>query len=241
MSNIPKLSVIVPAYNEAGNIPDIFERFREAINNQENVEVIIVNNGSTDDSQSILETHRQKAEYRWAKLVKVDVNQGYGFGIMMGIRQATGDILSWTHADMQTDPADVLEAYEQFVGQPNLGETFLKGRRISRNLLDAFFTFGMSVISSLALGQWLSDVNAQPKMFHRTFLERMTEPPDDFSLDLYVLYLAKKLGMTVLEQPVSFAKRRYGQAKGGGTIKGKLKLIKRTWNYIQHLRKELKR
>lgn len=163
----------------------------------------------------------------------------YGFGIMSGIRHATGEVLSWTHADLQTDPADVLAAYDRFAREREMSRCFLKGRRIGRNPLDAFFTFGMSVVSSLTLGQWLSDINAQPKMFHRSFLGQMTEPPDDFSLDLYVLYLARKLGLNILEQPVHFGGRTYGQAKGGGTLKGKIRLTKRSWKYILELRRKL--
>jgi hypothetical protein len=158
---------------------------------------------------------------------------------MSGIRHATGEVLSWTHADLQTDPADVLAAYDRFAREREMSRCFLKGRRIGRNPLDAFFTFGMSVVSSLTLGQWLSDINAQPKMFHRSFLGQMTEPPDDFSLDLYVLYLARKLGLNILEQPVHFGGRTYGQAKGGGTLKGKIRLTKRSWKYILELRRKL--
>ena len=74
----------------------------------------------------------------------------------------------------------------------------------------------MSLISSFALGRWLSDVNAQPKMFHRTLYKEMTLPPKDFSLDLYLLNLAKVKGYEIQSIPVSFNRRIYGEAKGGG-------------------------
>ena len=117
----------------------------------------------------------------------------------------------------------------------------LKGKRIKRPILDGAFTFGMSLLSSMALGQSLFDVNAQPKMFHRSFLQQMPTPPADFSLDLYVLYAARRAHLSLLQQPVNFAKRQHGEAKGGGTLKGKFKLIKRTWGYIFQLRRELRR
>lgn len=235
-----KLSIVLPCYNEAENIPLIFSRFREILRDQEGIEVVLVNNGSTDNSQEVFERELERTENSFARVVRVEVNRGYGFGIMSGVRQCRGEVISWTHADMQTDPKDVLLAYEQFVRQPDMKKTFLKGKRVNRNPVDAFFTFGMSVISSLALGSWLDDVNAQPKMFHRAFLDHMNQPPDDFSLDLYVLYLARKLDLNLLEQHVSFAKRRCGEAKGGGSFKGKMGLMKRTWKYIFELRVRVK-
>ena len=161
------------------------------------------------------------------------------FIIMSGLRVARGEFLAWTHADMQTDPADVLKGFEKLLAARDPQNAFLKGRRIARNPLDAFFTFGMSCISSACLGLWLHDINAQPKMFSRRFYETMKSPPDDFSLDLYVYYLARKSGMEFLIQPVDFAKRRHGEAKGGGTLAGKWRLIKRTWAYIFKLRCEI--
>lgn len=235
-----KLSIVLPCYNEAESIPSILRRFREVLADRRDVEVLLVNNGSTDNTADVLAAELARPENSFARTALVEINRGYGLGIMTGIRAASGEVLSWTHADMQTDPADVLLGFDKFAAAPDPAGTFLKGRRINRGIFDAFFTFGMSVISSLALGRKLSDVNAQPKMFHRSFLGHMKNPPDDFSLDLYVLYLARSLGFIVLEQPVSFAGRRHGVAKGGGTLKGKIRLVARTWKYIFKLRSELK-
>ena len=85
------------------------------------------------------------------------------------------------------------------------------------------------------------DINAQPKMFSRRFFELWKSPPDDFAFEVYVYYLARKLGMKVLIQPVSFAARKHGEAKGGGTLAGKWRLARRTWSYIIRLRSELAR
>ena len=87
----------------------------------------------------------------------------------------------------------------------------------------------------------LSDINGQPKMFHRSFLEKLPEPPLDFSLDLYLLFQARYHGIPILEHPVRFRRRLHGVAKGGGTLKGKWKLILRTWNYMLKLKQVLGR
>jgi hypothetical protein len=99
----------------------------------------------------------------------------------------------------------------------------------------------MSVLSSVLLRQRLSDINAQPKVFHRAFFEALIEPPHDFSLDLFALYEARRRGLQVLEQPVRFEARRHGQAKGGGTLRGKWRLTRRTWAYMLELRRRLRK
>lgn len=233
------LSIILPCYNEAGNLRSIVSRFQEVLGSRKDVEVLFVNNGSTDDSAAVLADElKAPVVAMFARVIDVPVNQGYGYGIMVGIRAARGQVMAWTHADMQTDPGDVLGAYERFVSSPSPERSFLKGRRYGRPLFDRVFTVAMSWVSSIALGRWLDDVNAQPKMFHRSFVERMVAPPDDFALDLYVYYLAKLNGLTVLEHPVRFDKRVHGVAKGGGSLRGKIRLTRRTWAYIDRLRKE---
>jgi glycosyltransferase involved in cell wall biosynthesis len=165
---LPTLSIIVPCYNEAKNIPFIVAAFIEIIETNSAVEIIFVNNGSTDDSAVVFEQQLQKYTYPNFKLVTVKVNQGYGYGILEGLKNATAPILSWTHADLQTDPKDVLKALRLYLLQPQQN-LLIKGTRRKRNFVDAFFTWGMQVYSNYKLSVRLNDINAQPKLFSRQF------------------------------------------------------------------------
>lgn len=214
------LSIVVPCYNEAGNIPLIIERFQSIIPKDKNIEVLLVNNGSTDNSEYVFNEQLANAQDNVFRVVHVPMNQGYGYGILSGLNEAKGDVLSWTHADMQTDPKDVLlafERYEQECKDNPQYDVFIKGKRKNRSVLDTCFTFGMQLIASFSLKTWLDDVNAQPKLFSRNFYEHYikTNPPYDFSLDLYALYLAKRHSK-IYEIPVYFKERLHGEAKGGG-------------------------
>lgn len=237
--NDVELSIVLPCYNEEGNIPLILKRFREVLSGMDKVEVLLVDNGSTDNSKDIFASELSKPENDFGRLVVVEKNKGYGFGIMQGVLAAKSDIIAWTHADMQTDPEDVVNLYHKYGDILSDGTAYAKGRRIRRNFFDSFFTWGMSKISSLALGMELDDVNGQPKMFHRSFLAYLNDAPDDFSLDLFLMYKANKNGIKVFTLPVCFAERKYGQAKGGGTLLGKWKLILRTYRYIMKTKKSL--
>jgi glycosyltransferase involved in cell wall biosynthesis len=236
-----KLSLVIPCYNESANIPLIFKRLRDCLQLRQDIEILLVNNGSTDNSAGVfIQELMEQTDIRF-HVVNVPVNQGYGYGILKGLEAATGDVLAWTHADMQTDPADVLKAYDVWrARQPE--KLLVKGKRQNRAMLETLFTFGMQVVAGAALGVRFDDINAQPKLFSRAFYEECLREtaPQDFSLDLYVLYQAQKQGYAIATIPVVFAKRRHGEAKGGGSWKTRTKLIRRTFNYIFELRAKLR-
>tara|TARA_B100000315_G_C14573599_1_gene586870 strand:+ start:1867 stop:2619 length:753 start_codon:yes stop_codon:yes gene_type:complete len=234
--NTPKLSIVIPCYNEAGNLPVLLKKL-ETIQSRE-IEVILVDNGSTDETHVVLSKELVNKQ-PFLKSISIAKNKGYGHGIMTGVKEATGDVIAWTHADLQTDPIDVINAFSTYIESPDYKKFILKGKRVGRNLFDAFFTFGMGVLSSFLMGAKLSDINAQPKMFHHSFLKIMTHAPDDFSLDLYLLYQASVNGYQIIEYPVHFNRRLHGEAKGGGTLKGKWNLIKRTWTYMKALKEKM--
>ena len=230
------LSVIIPCYNESENISVIFNKLSLFDND---VEIVFVDNGSTDNTAERISEKIAEINSSNIKCVSVTNNIGYGHGIMSGVNSASGEVLSWTHADLQTDPSDLLEAYKIYIAHPRYPHCILKGRRVGRNFFDAMFTAGMSLLSTILLRVPLSDVNAQPKMFHRNFLKKLPNPPRDFSLDLYLLYQARIHKYPILEHQVHFGKRLYGESKGGGTLKGKLNLIQRTLKYMLKLTREL--
>jgi glycosyltransferase involved in cell wall biosynthesis len=235
-----QLSIVVPCYNEQENIPLILDRFRAALDGREQIEVLLVNNGSTDGSAAVFSRELARPDHRFARVVDVKVNQGYGCGILSGLKQARGEYLAWTHADLQTDPHDVLLGFERLQREPLPERCLVRGRRMGRPLSDRFFTWGMGRVASAALGERLWDINAQPKIFHRDLFALMQDAPWDFSLDLYLLYLAQRRDWTCVEQPVRFEARQHGVAKGGGTLRGKLRLTRRTLKYIFEFRQRLR-
>lgn len=228
-----KLSVVVPCYNEAENIPLILNRFEEVIGNQ-NIEVILVNNGSTDHSADVLK--ELVPQYSFARTILVPVNQGYGYGIIQGLHVARGEYIGWTHADLQTDPGDIVKAY-QIIEKGNIDGIYVKGNRKGRPLFDTIFTNGMSLFESIYFKMSLSDINAQPNIFPKSFFEEWINPPYDFALDLYALYTAKKCGLKVIRFPVEFPERKFGESKWNNDgLRSKWKFIKRTLKFSKELK-----
>ena len=236
-----KLSIIIPCYNEAGNIPLIVSRLRELLAERKDVEILLVDNGSRDGSGLILLQQLAACDAERFRIVTVPINQGYGHGILSGLDQAVGRTLAWTHADMQTDPADVLTAFDRYKDKIETNECIVKGKRRNRSVVDTAFTFGMQAFVLLVLRVSLDDINAQPKIFSRKFFDRFiaASAPHDFSLDLFLLYQARANGLEILTVPVTFAPRLHGEAKGGGSWKTKLRLIRRTLLYISSMKRQL--
>lgn len=235
-----KLSIVVPCYNEAGNLPFIVEAFTAIVAINPSIQIVLVNNGSTDATSNILLKIFDRNDFESNfKIIDIKENKGYGYGILTGLQQSDGSILAWTHADMQTDPFDVVKALTVFE-EVNDDMVVVKGKRRNRNWMDAFFTWGMEVYTNITLKTSLHDINAQPKLFSRKFYNAIAkDAPNDFSLDLFWLYQAKKPG-SIKTIDVNFTKRLHGEAKGGGTFKGKWKLIKRTVLYISQLKVKIK-
>ena len=230
-----KVSLIIPCYNEEGNIPEIFKKIKK-FNNFDNIEVILVNNGSTDLTK--IEILKIKNSLEFVKIVDIKKNQGYGHGILSGLKAASGNILCWTHADLQTDPLDILKGLKYFDNDHE--NIFVKGRRYGRSFFDNFFTIGMSIFETILLKKILWDINAQPTMFSKSFFDSWENPPNDFSLDLYAFYLAKKRKFKFYRFKVFFDKRRFGESKWNTGLFSKIKFIKRTLVYSFNLNKYIK-
>lgn len=235
MSDI-QFSIVLPCYNEAENLPLILERYAAVMKKDIKTELILVNNGSTDNSDSVMEELLKKEEYSFARSVLVEKNIGYGHGIFTGIKSAKGEFIGFSHADMQCPAEDLFKAYDLLNSQSDPKKAMVKGRRLNREIGPSIITIGMSVMASVVLTRVLTDINAQPKVFHRSHTERMKNPPNGFEFDLYVTYLAKKADMKILTIPVVFGKRAHGVSKWAFSFISRYKTILAMMKYIFKLR-----
>lgn len=227
------LSVVVPCYNEGETIPFLLKRYSDTLYGRDDIEIILVNDGSKDNTKEVLE--KEKDKYSFLKVLHVEPNRGYGNAVYTGLSNAEGKYIGWTHGDMQTPPEDAIKALK-ILEESKDKNLFVKGRRLKRPLADNVFTFGMSIFESVLFGYVLYDINAQPNIFPREFLKKWENPPKDFSLDLYALLLAKRNKMKVVRFPVIFGKRMAGVSSWNINWKSKLKFIKRTVSFSFKLR-----
>lgn len=224
MSPTPGLSIVVPCYNEAPNIRPLLEAFAAA-GAGTGFELILVDNGSSDGTAD--ELARALPLYPFAKSAKVEVNRGYGFGILRGLDAAAGEYVGWTHGDLQFGAGCVFEA-AGLIGKAGGGKAFAKGLRAGRPFSDRFFTAGMSLFETLLMGARLRDINGQPTIFHRSLMETWKNPPHDFSLDLYAYASAARAGFKIVRFKVENKDRARGASSWNRGLGSRLSLVLRT-------------
>lgn len=227
-------SLVIPCYNEAENLPSLLKRC-SALTKNSNIEIIIVDNGSTDKTEEVLQI--LLPNYPGIRSIRVSDNKGYGYGIICGLKAAVGNVLGWTHADMQADPQDFLEGLR--IIEEHGSNVFVKGRRYGRPFMDTFFSLGMGIFETLLLFKPMWEINAQPTIFSRKFFEVWATPPDDFSLDLYAYYQAQVNRIKIYRFPVRFGKRLHGSSHWNVDWNSKIKFIRRTINFSLLLKKNI--
>ena len=229
------LSIIIPSYNEKNNLKFLINKSNKLISKNKTLEIILVDNGSTDGSKNFLQFLKPPSTR--LKIVRVKKNIGYGYGIKYGLKHASGEIVSWTHADLQFDINDIVKFFQKNSIRIKFKKIIIKGLRKNRSVLDIFFTKGMSVLVNLIFNTNINDINAQPKMFKKKMIKKIINyAPNDFSIDLFLLLLSSKNGYKIKEIPLRVSKRTKDKAKGGGSILGKIKLTFLTLRYIFSLK-----
>ena len=221
------ISIVIPCFNEELNINKLIKICSDKLNNK-NIEIIFVNNGSTDNTKKMFEI--LIPNYSNFKYINLKNNIGYGNGIYQGLLKAKGDIIGWTHADLETDPNDIIKAIDILKSKSK--KVYVKGCRTNRSAIDTFITFCMSLISSFFFLKKLNNINSQPTFFNKELLLKFLNPPNDFSFDLYSFVIAKKNSYKIIRFKVIHSKRKYGQSSWNKNFYSRIKMIKNTLLYI---------
>lgn len=229
-------SLVIPAYNEEKNLSILLDKTikasRDAGFTESTFELIIVENGSRDKSFEVLtKLISDNIWEKWITVVRVPENRGYGHGIMAGLTKANGDVVGWTHADLQCDPKNAFTAYSLLQEQSN-AQVLIKGCRQGRAWQERLVSRVFETVARLILGLRTGEINAQPKIFPRALLDKMTDPPSTFALDVYLLYVAQKAGYQSLSFNVHFPPRIHGVSHWAANFAGRYKTI---WGIILYM------
>lgn len=226
-----KYSIVIPCYNEEDNLPNLIMSISEFAKGRE-LEFVLVENGSKDNSLALMKDLTNDKDF--IKIVKVEVNQGYGYGLHQGIKAASGDYIGWIHADLQLPLSDVSQFLDRIDSYNGSQKLFLKGTRHNRSLVDYFFTYGMTCFESVLFGRWLFDIGAIPVFFDKSLLVVLERVPNDFSVELFIYNKAKEHGYKVERLPVHLLKREKGKSSWNtglmSRVKQSMRIIKASFN-----------
>jgi len=203
-----KFSLVILAYNEGVSIGNVVRSVTPVIRKMEpSFELVVVNNGSTDNTVEVLENLRK--EVPELKAVKVFPNQGYGNGVLVGWENSSGEVLGFMHADGQADLDSIPALYGKLISE-NLD--FCKTVRIERK--EPPFRIIQSVIYNnlfrLLFGGRYRDINGTPKIFRRSFYEKLKLSSRDWFLDPEIMLKAMRMKTKIGEVEISWDSRKGG-------------------------------
>lgn len=190
----PSLTIIVPAYNEQEGIGSTL---RELLTRFAQAEVLVVDDGSTDG------TADEVRAISGVRLLRHEMNRGYGAAIRTGIRNSRGELIAWYDSDGQHAPESLesmllvmqTEDLHAVLGARTAGSVVEPRRRLGKWVL--------SIIVQLAAGRRMPDINCGLRVFRREVIRRYTHLlPDRFSASITSTLLMIKRGYRVRFVPV---------------------------------------
>lgn len=209
-----KLSVVIPVYNEATTVARVIECVLDVELEGIEREVIVVNDGSTDDTEEILE----QVACRWPNVVKVishEKNRGKGAAIRTALEHVTGDIFITQDADLEYDPREYPRLLALF-DDPNVRVVY-GSRNLRKNPRSYWrFYWGGRLVSwaaNLLYGSDLTDEATGYKLFRTELLRRLDLQADGFAFCPEVTSKLLRSNIEIHEVPISYRPRGLEEGK----------------------------
>ncbi len=223
---IKKLSIIIPAYNEAATIHLILDKIKnvELLNRIEK-EIIIVNDCSTDNTEESIKEYIDKNSSVDIQYFKHEINQGKGAALHTGIKKATGEYLIIQDADLEYDPTEynillkpVIDGFADVV----YGSRFMGGKphRILffwHSIGNKFLTFLSNMLTNLNL----TDMETCYKLFRTDLIKSLNFKEKRFGFEPEVTARISRVpGIRIYEVGISYYGRTYFEGKKIGAKDG---------------------
>ena len=217
------VSIVVPFYNEYESLPELYDWLKDVlIKNRLSYEIILVDDGSTDDSWELVEDLIRREKY--VKGIKFRRNHGKSAALHVAFEQAKGDVVITMDADLQDSPDEIPGLYNKII---NEGFDLVSGWKKKRydptmkTLPSKFFNRTARIVSGIKL----HDFNCGLKAYRNNVIKSIEVYGE---MHRYIPILAKRAGFIKIgEKVVSHQARKYGVTKFGidRFIKGFLDLL----------------
>lgn len=207
-----KLSIIIPVFNESRTIVEIIKRVVLASTRDYEKEIIVVDDGSNDGTEKILEDLKKKFNF---VLLRHPRNFGKGTGIKTALQKVSGEVVIIQDADLEYDPNDyqnLLKVFERgfpvVYGSRNLKKKTKRGYFL-------YFLGGklLAAFCNLLFGSNLTDINTGYKLFRADLIKKIHLESSGFEFCEEVTAKILKSGYSIKEIPIHYYPRKFSQGK----------------------------
>ena len=226
-----KLSVIVPVYNEERTIKQIIHKLTLLSIPDVDIEIVVVDDGSTDNTASILNSAEKNTRLQ---IITCRDNKGKGAAVRKGIQAARGEYIIIQDSDLEYDPAQIAlliepvikgEAVVVYGTRLNRMPHLKNEERRLRFLLHFFGNRLLSFITSILYGQWITDMETCYKLFPRKAVDGMELTARGFELEPEITTKLIKSGYKITEVPITTRPRGYEEGKKLETVRDGIKAL----------------
>jgi dolichol-phosphate mannosyltransferase len=210
-----KLSLVIPCYNEEKTLPGCLQRVLAIAQPDLALEIIIVDDGSTDQGPKIAAEWAQK--YPEIKIFQQEFNQGKGAALRRGFKEATGDYVVVQDADLEYDPRELKAMLEPFLKH---GADAVIGSRFwgtgSHRVLYFWHYAGnkfLTLLSNAFTGLNLTDMETCYKMFRREVIQSIAIEENRFGFEPEIIAKLARKKLNIYEVGVSYYGRTYTEGK----------------------------
>ena len=219
MQDFRKLSIVIPAYNEAATIHLILNRVKDVqLTNGIEKEVILVNDCSTDDTEKAILSYISANSGFNIQYVKHEINRGKGAAIHTGIQKASGEYLIIQDADLEYDPEEynlLLKPVIRGFADVVYGSRFLGGN--SHRILFFWHSIGnkfLTRLSNMFTNLNLSDMETCYKLFKTDIIQKIKLKENRFGFEPEVTAKISRIqGIRIYEVGISYYGRTYEEGK----------------------------
>lgn len=208
-----KLSIIIPVYNEEGTIRPILKKINELKIDNIDFEVIIINDGSTDNSVKIIKENNEL----YNQFINLEKNSGKGFAIKSGLKLVTGDYVILQDADLEYDPSEYTKLLNPIISNKAdvvYGSRFLGNDE--RRVLYFWHTVGnkfLTLLSNMLSNLNLTDMEVCYKVFKTDVIKNINLQENKFGFEPEITAKIAKKNIKIYEVGIKYFGRKYSEGK----------------------------
>ena len=211
-----KLSIVIPTYNEGRTLASVVEAVRAVEVPDIDKEIILVDDGSSDNTSEILD---RLAHYPEVRIERHVSNRGKGAAVRTGFAAVTGDIVIIQDADLEYDPAEYPRLLEPIVsGHADV----VYGSRLSGGMPQRVYLFWhlvgnrmLTLLTNILYNSTLTDMETGYKVFRRSVVDGFRLRENDFRIEPEMTsQILSNPALRVYEMPIAYYGRTYAEGKG---------------------------